>query len=73
MKELSPAQTEYAIKAYIGAKPKFHKGIYGSKHDYYTCGHCGAQTKCGVVDNHCFNCGYRILWDNPRCLIDYHN
>lgn len=51
-----------------GVKPKFHKGHYGKKYDYWTCGHCGATTLDGVGDTYCRNCGYRILWDNPRCL-----
>lgn len=54
-----------------GVKPKFHKGIYGKKYDTWTCGNCGATTKDGVGDNYCRNCGYRILWDNPRCLTGY--
>ena len=51
-----------------GVKPIFHKGIYGHKHDHWTCGNCGVTTKDTVLDNYCWNCGYKILWDSPRCL-----
>ena len=51
-----------------GVKPKFRKGIYGHKYDNWTCGNCGAQTWDGVGDEYCRKCGYRIKWDNPRCL-----
>lgn len=66
--QLAAPEIIYTIRARIGAKPKFHKGRYGNRYDYYTCGNCGATTKDSVVDNYCHNCGYRILWDNPRCL-----
>lgn len=66
--QLSSANIISTLKARIGSKPKFHKGRHGKKYDYYTCGNCGAEVKHGVVENYCFNCGYRILWDNPRCL-----
>lgn len=52
----------------VGKKPKYHKGIHGHKFDSWTCGHCGATTKDGVGDTYCRNCGFRILWDSPRCL-----
>jgi len=64
--ELSEARKEKAIRAEIGCVPKFHKGIYGSKFDSHTCGNCGASLY--VTNNYCHNCGYRVLWDNPRCL-----
>jgi len=51
-----------------GVKPRFHKGEYGKKYDYWSCGQCGAITKFYTVDNYCHKCGYRILWDSPRCL-----
>ncbi len=70
IRELSEAQERYALDAYKGAKPKFHKGKYGKKHDYYTCGKCGVTVK-DIVDDFCWSCGTRILWDNPRCLTDY--
>lgn len=64
---LSDAQKKYALEAYEGAKPKFHKGKYGKKYDYYTCGNCGCGLR-DIVDNFCWSCGFQILWDNPRCL-----
>ncbi len=64
---LSEAQKELALKAYEGAKPRFKPGRYGKRYDSYTCRHCGSTLK-DIVDNFCFNCGFRILWDNPRCL-----
>ena len=51
-----------------GIRPKFRKGMCGKKYDTWNCGNCGAQTRDGVGDNYCRNCGYKILWDNPRCL-----
>jgi hypothetical protein len=24
-----------------------------------------------VSENYCCNCGYKIIWDNPRCLTKY--
>ena len=72
IRELSEPQERYALAAYKGAKPKFHKGKYGKKHDYYTCGKCGWTLK-DIVDDFCWKCGTRILWDNPRCLTDYKN
>ena len=66
---ISDPQKEHAINAYIGAKPKSHKGKYGKQYDSYTCGHCGHQLK-DINDNYCWNCGYRILWDSIRCLTD---
>ena len=66
---LSEQQKDYAIRAMTGKKPKFHKGHYGKRYDYYTCGNCGAITK-DIIDNYCWDCGFRILWDNPRCLTD---
>lgn len=66
---ISEPQRQYAVDAYIGAKPKFHKGKYGKQYDSYTCGYCGHQLK-DINDNFCWNCGYRILWDSIRCLTD---
>ena len=53
-------------KMNIGYKPKFHKGK--SVKDWWTCGQCGATVFDGVTSNFCMNCGYRIRWNNPRCL-----
>lgn len=51
--------------------PKFHKGKHGKQYDNYTCGKCGTVLNHGVSSNFCFNCGYAIKWDNPRCLTGY--
>ena len=51
-----------------GVKPKFIRGVYGHKYDYWKCGHCGKEFHDRVTDNFCWNCGYRILWDSARCL-----
>ena len=67
---LSEARKDYALRAEVGAKPKFHKGKYGIKYDYYTCGKCGCRLK-DIVDNYCWNCGFQILWAHPRCLTRY--
>ena len=53
-------------KMNTGYKPKFHKGK--SVKDWWTCGQCGATVFDGVTSNFCMNCGYRIRWNNPRCL-----
>lgn len=52
----------------VGVKPKYHKGVYGKKFDSWSCGHCGTTLTHDVLNNFCHECGYRILWDNPRCL-----
>lgn len=67
-KDLSPARVAKALRAEYGYVPKFHKGQCGKKHDYWTCGQCGAIVKRGVVENYCCNCGYRIIWDSCRCM-----
>lgn len=48
-----------------GAKPKFNKGKHCN--DWYNCGNCRCELH-GVIDNWCWNCGYKILWANTRCL-----
>lgn len=58
----------YLIKQDIGVKPKYHKGIYSAKRDYWTCGNCGRIVRCDIGSNYCDNCGYHILWDDPACL-----
>ena len=70
IESLSEAQYEKAIRAEIGYIPKYHKGKYGAKYDYHSCGQCGASIE--VINNYCPNCGYRVLWTNPRCLTSYH-
>lgn len=71
LEPLSEARVERAIRAEQGMKPKFHKGKYGIKYDHWTCGQCGQMLKHDVGENYCWNCGYRVLWDNPRCLTGY--
>jgi hypothetical protein len=71
--ELSPQQMEQAIRQREGVKPKFHKGIYSKKHDYWTCGNCGATLSHDVCSNWCFNCGYYVKWDSCRCLTGIHD
>ena len=66
--KLTEQEQQAAFNHYIGAKPKFHKGKYGTKYDYYTCGNCGATLE--IIADYCFKCGYRTLWDSPRCLTD---
>ena len=63
----------YHIAQASPVKPKFHKGIYSSKNNYWTCGNCGCVLRDGVTDNFCWNCGYKIEWENPRCLTGYHD
>ena len=53
----------------FGVRPKFHKGQYSHKYDYWTCGNCGT-TGITVNHNYCWNCGYRVLWESTRCLTD---
>ena len=69
LKELSEPQKAHALRAMQGAKPKFHKGKYGKQYDSHTCGNCGAGLE--VIADYCYKCGYRVLWDNPRCLTGY--
>ena len=53
----------------VGVKPKYHNGRHITK--WWTCGHCGSRTTDSVGDNYCRNCGFRILWDDPRCLTGW--
>lgn len=66
--KLSKPGIEKAYRAETGIKPKFHKGKYGTKYDSWTCGNCGAELVYSVCENYCHNCGYKQLWDSPRCL-----
>lgn len=70
---MTEPQRILALSQYEGTKPKLVKGIYSKKHSYYKCGNCGATLKHDIVENYCFNCGYRVLWDNPRCLTGHSN
>lgn len=69
-KYISEPQKDLALKAMEGAKPKYRKGKYGKQYDSHTCGNCGYQIS--VTYDYCPKCGYRLLWDNPRCLTDTH-
>ncbi len=64
------ARLTYIRDKETGVKPKFHKGRYGHKYDYYTCGHCGSTFPHGA-ERFCSNCGYAVLWDIPWCLTGY--
>ena len=66
---LSEKQKEHALRMMEGAKPKYHKGVYGKKYDSHSCGNCGFGVS--VICDYCPKCGFRILWDNPRCMTDY--
>lgn len=66
---LTEAQRVYAIRQMEGTKLKRHKGKYID--DYFTCGNCG--TTADVIYDYCFRCGFRLLWDNPRCLTKGEN
>lgn len=63
---LSEPQQDHALRMMVGAKPTFHKGHYGKKYDHHTCGNCGAGLD--VYMDYCYKCGFRIMWDDPRCL-----
>ena len=68
--ELSVPRAEKAFRAEFGMKPKYHKGKHGSKYDKWTCRQCGSDLVYGVCENYCNNCGYRVIWDSPRCLTE---
>lgn len=63
---LSEKQQELALRQMEGFKPKYVAGKYGKKFSYHKCGNCGVTIE--VIADYCFKCGYRILWENPRCL-----
>lgn len=63
---MTEAQIEAAMRHMEGIKPKYHKGMYGRKYDFHTCGACGFGVN--VVYEYCPKCGTRILWDSPKCL-----
>lgn len=58
-------KAQHLLDRESGSKPKFNKGKHIS--DFYKCGNCGCRLH-DIIDNWCWNCGYKILWDNPRCL-----
>lgn len=63
---------EYLRRKTDGVKPKYYKASNRYYSYYWRCGNCGGR-KVDVGDNFCPNCGYKILWDNPRCLTGYDN
>lgn len=63
---LSEAEHHYALQAQVGRKPKLRRGKYGKQYDSHTCGQCGYIVS--VTDNFCPKCGFRILWDDPKCI-----
>ncbi len=59
-KEQVLARMRYEFDKDKGSPVKFRRGLYGHKHDTYTCGNCGFT----VPEAHwkyCPNCGYRII------------
>ena len=49
----------YEFNKDMPVKPKFHKGKYGKKYDYFTCGQCGFCIDV-TIDKFCPNCGYMV-------------
>ena len=62
--ELVINRLDYHRRQADGVKPKHHNGQ--SIKDYYTCGNCGKRVD--IIDNFCGGCGFRIQWNNIRCL-----
>ena len=62
------ARMRYQCDMAVPVKPRFSKGKYGKKYDDWVCGNCG-QWGMTVTYNYCPNCGFRIGWDEPRCLM----
>ena len=59
IKERVLRRFKYEFEKDIAVKPIFHKGKYGAKHDYFSCGNCG--TTIGEAWHiFCPQCGYRI-------------
>ena len=58
IKERVLRRMRYEFKKDIPVAPKFHKGKYGKKYDYLTCGQCGFGIT--VTDKYCPKCGYVI-------------
>jgi hypothetical protein len=65
-KMLSEKQQELALRQMEGVKPKKIRGKCGRQYDYHKCGNCGVTVE--VMADYCFSCGFRLLWDSPRCL-----
>lgn len=59
IKERVVRRMRYEFAKDMPVPPKFHKGRYGKKYDYFTCGNCGAGID-QVLNNFCPNCGFAI-------------
>lgn len=51
----------------LPVRPKFRKGVYGKKHDSWSCGNCG-RGGIDVIDDYCPKCGFKIGWESTKCL-----
>ena len=58
MKDCVISRVEFEFSRQKPVAPKYHKGLYGKKFDYYTCGNCGFNLATGY--KWCPNCGFRI-------------
>ena len=58
IKERVLSRMRYEFDKDIPVAPKYHKGKYGKKYDYLTCGQCGHGIT--VTDKFCSGCGYAI-------------
>lgn len=63
------ARMNYEHDKSVPLKPVYHRGLYGSKYDSYTCRNCGDVLSIG--DNYCPNCGTKVKWDSTRCLTGH--
>ena len=59
-------RVRYEFSKLDGAKPRYNRGKYVK--NWYTCRNCGCIVK--IEHNYCPNCGYKLLWDEIRCLTD---
>lgn len=60
--EALQSQRRCAIRAMLGATPRFTQGIKGIAYDSWDCGNCGACAV-NVSDNYCWKCGSKHHWD----------
>lgn len=65
---LTQEQEEYAFKKQEGIKPVIREPA--AWRSYYECGNCGEKIE-DINYNYCTLCGYKILWNVPRCLTGY--
>ncbi len=52
------SRMRYEFDKDMPVAPKFHKGKYGHRYDYFTCGNCGHIL--GVTDCFCPDCGFAV-------------